>query len=712
MLGGPVTFGGQYALGAGPVGSTLLDFADHVSLYIDGASVTVEEGTAELETALHERAMFRCTLVNPATPPQDGQRVVLMSFEERLFAGHIWSVSQRVMENRKASYFDVKCVDLAQALERSVKKHTYTNQSSRMIVEELLRSDLNAEGIWAGRLDEGARFPLVDVDYVRCAELLRDVADGAGLLTWVDPFGRLHAVQQLVDVAPFAVQAGTAGQITIDKTKETYKNVALVTCRSQDGSDSVLVERTNPTEIAARQAREGGTGRYEIYARIQHPTSNDTVELQRLATTYAVIQLARSNAVRHTLSCRTFTYGLKVGQSLTVSLPEYQASGTWTITKVRLKQLTLHTFQFHVEAVQASLFERLYDAYLQIVGAGRAIVQLPIGLFNNVVEFLANGSWVVPGSGTVEIELDGFAAGGGGGGYDGVGPSGAGGNGGNGGPGGKAVTFLSVPAGTQIDLVVPAAGPSGLGAGATTVTFTTPTTTTWVVPGTGNVRVEVTVNGAGGGGSGASQLLTTEQPGNPGGRGGQGKSWRIYAAGTTLDLVVGAGGAGAAGGVFPNSPGAAGAASSVKLSGVTVAQGNGGQGGTGAGGFGGTAGAAGGGTGDSVTTGGGPTGGAGGAISFGTGGTGSNGSIVIRYADADDGGGGGTVTASIGGVVKMQANGGGAGLSGLNGGAAGVPGSGLGDQVFVGEGSDGGAGGFVSTVNGQPGTAGKVQIRY
>jgi hypothetical protein len=617
MLGGPFTFGGQYALGAGPVGSAL----SGVKLYLDGAPLAFQDGSLDLETALNERAVLSFSTANSATPPVDGQRVVLTRDEERLFAGHIWSTSLRIIENKKASYLDVRCVDLAQALERQVKLKTYTDQSARMIVEELLANDLNAEGIWAGRIEEGARFPLVDADDVRVSELMRDVADGAGLLTWVDPFGRLHLVQALADVAPFAIQAGTAGKITVEKTKETYRNVAIVTCRSASGSASVRVERSGATEIAARQAREGGSGRYEVHTRIQHPSSNDTVEMQRLATTYAVIQLSRSNALRQVLKCTTFTHGLQVGQVVPVNLPEYQASGSWTITKARMRQLALTKFQYEIEAVQSSLFDRLHDAYLQIVGAGRATVQLAVGIFANTVEFLSNGNWVVPGSGSVEIEIDGFAPGGGGGGYDGVGPSGTGLNGGVGGAGGKAVTFLSLAAGSTLDIVVPAAGSGGLGANATTVNFTTPTTTTWVVPGTGNVRVEMTVNGAGGG-SGSKDFNNPGQCSGAGGNGGRGVSWRVYPAGTVLDVIVGAAGAGGVAGA-----GGAGGLSRVSLSGGTIAEGAGGGGGA---------------------------------------------QMVL---------------------VPPQTNG--------------TPGGGTGDTV-----TSGGAVGFVSTVNGQAGSAGKVQIRY
>ncbi|BFU90169.1 MAG: hypothetical protein NTAFB01_13560 [Nitrospira sp.] len=706
MLGGAFTLGGQYTLGAGPVGNALL--GDGVQLFLDGAVIPVQDGSIELETSLNERALLTFALINPPIAPLDGQRVLVLRDEERLFAGHIWSVSQRVTENKTASSFDIRCVDLAAALERQVKKATYLDQSARMIVEDVLRNDLNAEGIWAGRIDEGARFPLVDADYVRCSELLRDVADGAGLISWVDAFGRLHCVLTLVDVAPYMIQAGTAGQIQVEKSKETYKNVAFVTCRSQDGSTEVLVERSNSTEIAARQAREGGSGRYEVHSKIQHPTSNDSIELQRLATTYAVIQLSRSAAIKQTLSCRTFTHGLQVGQSLTVTLAEYQASGSWTITKLRMKQLTRSSFQYEVEAVQSSLFDRLQDAYLQIVGAGRAIVQLPIGLFSTVIEFLSTTSWTVPGSGQVEIEIDGFAPGGGGGGYDGIGPSGTGLNGGAGGSGGKAVTFLSVPAGTVLDIVVPTAGGTpGFGDAGLTATFTTPTTTTWTVPYAGvDVRVELTVNGAGGG-SGAN-------PGSDfcsgvGGDGGKAVSWRIYPGGTVLDIVVGAAGIA---GAPPFGHGTDGGLSRVSLSGVTIAQGNGGGGGKSSLEAPPIDGAAGGGTGDFVTTGGGAAGAPpkclGGGFGFG----GSNGSVSIFYSFGQDGIVGGNVTVSLGGVVKMQANGGGGGRGGGNDGTAGTPGGGIGDQIFTGGGSAGGAGGIAGSIDGKAGALGKVQIRY
>lgn len=180
-------------------------------------------------------------------------------------------------------------------------------------------------------------------------------------------------------------------------------------------------------------------------------------------------------------------------------------------------------------------------------------------------------------------------------------------------------------------------------------------------------------------------------------------SRRVYAAGTVLDLIIGSGGAG--GTAFNGGQGQVGGFSRVSLSGTTIAQGNGGGGGSDDG-FG-IPGSPGGGSGDSVTTGGGPA-----MCSPGNGNAGANGSIVIRYANADDGTAGGTVTVSLGGVVKMSATGGGGGVNAVDGGTAGASGGGIGDQVFTGEGSPGGAAGDAATPAGQAGTAGKVQIRY
>lgn len=310
-------------------------------------------------------------------------------------------------------------------------------------------------------------------------------------------------------------------------------------------------------------------------------------------------------------------------------------------------------------------------------------------------------------------------------------------NGGKGGDSGKAVTFVTVPAGTVLDVTVGAKGTGGTGpSSATSVSpFTTPGATTWTVPGVGSVEVEITANGAGGGGSGGFEFLneadcSTQTPhnGDVGGAGGQGITKLTLAAGTVLDISIGSGGAGSAAGYYGGPCGESFAADAsgggntvVSISGVVKAQGNAGGGAhswdTS---FNHWAGSAGGGSGDSVSTGGGAGGGAAGASSGCSashpigcpGGTGGNGSVTIRYSDANPGTAGSLSKVEIAGVLKAQGDGGGGGSPGHDGGTAGTAGGATGDQTFTGGAWTGGTGGIAGTPNGSDGQAGRVEIRY
>lgn len=542
-------------------------------------------------------------------------------------------------------------------------------------------------------------------------DVARGVADGSGMIWWIDPYRGLHMVENPYDSAPFSLGVGTIANPETQKTRDRYVNVMRVTCTGINGN-KVTIERSDSAQIAARQAIEGRTGRYELAAAINHPSSDVGADLQRLATSYAVIQLKKSGAIGQQLRGMVYQAGLKVGMTVIVTLPTFDAAGTWVITNVRQQHRSKNDWQWEVNAVATSALELAIDYYLKTVQTGKATVQLPIGLYANLVQLTTTQSWIVPGSGDVDVEIDCYGSGGGGGGYDSLGVGGVtpvlGGNGGN---GGLASTFITVPAGTSIDVVVPAIPTGGVGAEPpSVVTFTS--STTWTVPGTGNVRVQVYANGGGGGGSsGASP--SSGSSGGSGGAGGRGIATRVYPAGTVLTLTVGAGGTGGVWvGPFGFVNGTNGGSTDVSVGGSSIASGQGGAGsvwissplssppggdGTGSG--------------DSAVTGGGSAGGAGGAPG-GNGSNGAVGSVVIHYADSDPGQTGSAVTASVGGVLKASALSGIGGAAGCDGGALGANQGGTGDQVVVGGGGTGGNGGHSGSPNGQPGTAGKVQIRY
>lgn len=699
MFGGTEHYG-DTMYGSGVIGAPIAG----LQIFVDGlAAPSVQYGSIHIDEAINERSTAEFTLVNPEGIPIDGSQVLIVRDEERLFQGTIDRVTCETNSTQTLRTYACECTDLSQILDHLVWKATYTNVSAAMVLNDLFANKLANEGLQQGRIDFGATFPLVESDYIRISELVRDMAEGAGMNFWIDPYRRVQMVSTLTDQSPFDLDEDSLQRVHVSKSREDYRNVMIVTCATHDNSGQITIVREDPEQIIARM-REGGTGRYEVAEKIAHPFSNDVVEAQRLATSYATIKLSRSGAVRQALDGTVYRRGIRAGQVVTVSLPNYGAAGLWSVTGVKMQCIHAELWQYDITATSTSALQLIIDSYLRIVSAGRALVQLPIGLFTNVVELLATGSWTVPGVGSIDIEMDLYGGGGGGGGHDGMLNI----NGGHGGAGGKAITFLTVPAGTVFDVSIAAIGLGGAGDGVHTVgPFTTPGTSTWTVPGSGGVRIRMLVNGAGGGGAGLAIAGARTGAGGPG---GQAVTTLVIAAGTVVDFLVGAGGAGGPGNTGPpTGNGAAGGQSAVSITGTTYAFGLGGSGGEAATGVNGASGSGGG---DAVTPGGGAAGGAAGVIGSINGAAGGDGSITFFYTDTTPGTDGGGVVVTQVGVVRALAAGGVLGVDGNFGGADGANGGGLGDHVFAGAGSAGGAGGNVSTPAGSGGVLGKVQFRY
>lgn len=75
-------------------------------------------------------------------------------------------------------------------------------------------------------------------------------------------------------------------------------------------------------------------------------------------------------------------------------------------------------WRYDLEAVLTSPFELALDAYLRLVQAGRAIVQIPVALYTNLetITTLGASTFTIPGSGDIDVEITAYGASGGGGG--------------------------------------------------------------------------------------------------------------------------------------------------------------------------------------------------------------------------------------------------------------------------------------------------------
>lgn len=470
MLGGGT-------LGSLSLGSILRDpgalvdpLVEHpFTLEINGVNRTTwfDRASLQQEETVGQPATCDFVLINPSSRPQPGDRVRIRYYSEVLFAGMIERIALTPNSPHTKLAYACTCKDWSVLLLRRKLRRNFTNLPVANIVDTLLDNELAGEGFTLGTIDIGTTIPLVDVRNARAFDVLRDVGGATGQSVLIDAEKRIHFLAGTTVTAPRVVTNDTVESASLVEDLETYRNVQTVivtgTPASQnEDAQTVVIERSNADQIAARAAIEGGTGRVEDIEEVTHPTSNAGADLALLGIGYANLRLATSGTPRRTLRVQMRGYGFRAGQFASVDLPGENAAGTWLIQRVSYEGQFGRYLIYALELVPSSRQQRAYEAWLSIVRAGKVIVQLPGAVTSNLATFNTPGTttWPAPITGTVELTCYGASGSGGGSGYWNLPPTYY--PGGRGGHSGKAVSVISVITGQVYDIVVGTAGsPAG-----------------------------------------------------------------------------------------------------------------------------------------------------------------------------------------------------------------------------------------------------------
>lgn len=454
----------EFPLSTEPIGSDEAGVFETLEYWILVQGVIQSQAQVDaidIEETLGGRFTARFKLVNPVTFPQAGQVVEIVYRDETIFGGLLQTWTLDTDQAETAKVFSCEAVGWEILLERRQVTAEYVNTPAGTIIQNILDTILFTEGITRGTIEPGVTLRLAKADNIRVREFLRDVADGGGGRVYIDPYKVLHFRTATPSTAPQVLSNAEIEVASTNEDLDEYENRHTVNVTGTGGA-TVTVQREDLAEIAARQALEGSSGIYEVSDSIQHPTSNDVIQLERLGISYALLQLEAKGHLRRTFSAKVRQQLFRAGQLVPVDLPGYQLAGEWQIVRLRTHD-EWPNLVFECEAMLTTGKLLYLDSLLRIVGAGRATIMLPVAQFANLDTFETPGtfSYIVVGSGNVEVELTCYGAGGGGG-SGGERSIGTDFSGGPGGDGGKTVSFRTLPAGSILTVRVGAGGIGGV----------------------------------------------------------------------------------------------------------------------------------------------------------------------------------------------------------------------------------------------------------
>jgi len=510
---------GEVAIGEDPIGSDEVGVWPGLDFWVLVAGVLIPEvqiGSCNIEQTGDGR--YRCNLdvLNPVGQIREGMTVEVIWRGENAFSGIIRTLSVDSDQAEAVFTFHIEGDGWDAILQRRTITKTYNNQLAGVILRDAITaSGVNTDGVTAGLIDWGAVIILAESNHVRMSDFVRDIGVAGGGLAYINPYKQIVYRPTTIDSADVVVTNARALSVNKMSDLDNYRNHQIVKVTGLDGTTTVTETRNNLIEQAIRSTDEGGSGIYEEYQEIKHPTSSVAGELSILGQTVGFLQLRNNAKSSIRVAVRMRDPAPRIGQLTMLDLPGFGVAGTFIAMRKTWSDSGLQReFMFDIEFWESSFQQLALESLLRIVGAGKAAVSISANVFPNVQLFSTAGAdtWTVP-AGVTTAQFT--AIGGSGGGAGGLDPWFRSGgscfhlafiNGGHGGASGKAVTILAVVPGNVWDINVGSGGTQGTNGVSTTGGAACATPVTLVNGGNGtnsNVSLSSVIYNQGNAGGGA-----------------------------------------------------------------------------------------------------------------------------------------------------------------------------------------------------------------
>jgi hypothetical protein len=443
---------------------------DPFTVEISGESLKPLVGTLQVDVELGRQGTASFTFPRMPNIPRIGEPVRIKFYEEVLFVGAVDSI--RITSNNTESYkeYQIDCTDNSYLLFRRIVKRSFTNVTLQGLAQSLITQELGGDGITIGTVDNFPAIPLVDGDRVSAFDILNDAAVSVGAMFYIDNDRRLNFLAASIEQAPMTIDENIVQEAELSFDRETYRNQQTVIASgtpsvSGESSNSVTYKTTNNDQYLRQAAIEGTSGIYGDIESITHPTSNNALDLTKLAVAFGKIMLAVRGSLRETLTVKTQQYGFRVGQTASVSIPHLSREGDWIIQSVSQSDIMGRYLSTSMKLTPGSLRRRAQELWLDVVRKGKTVILPPTAITTNAQLYSTPGTYTftVPAGATVVQFLCKGSGGGGGGGaahaYPGFFTAYA--SGGTGGNGGQVITVVDAIEGEQYTITVPSGGSGG-----------------------------------------------------------------------------------------------------------------------------------------------------------------------------------------------------------------------------------------------------------
>ncbi len=202
-----------------------------ITATIDGNSVQIEKGSLSTEGRIEERSIASFA-VEDVTGVADYARGMPVSISDPdsnvIFAGFI-DVPGRARKGVGAHLVhDISCMDNHYLADKRLVVKVYTNQTLKVIVEDIVTDYLAAEGVTIGEVQTGPVVASAIFNYVKASEAFDSLKDISGFTWFIDKDKKLYFIDRTTNAAAFNLDSVTyrplKGSVHLETGNPMYRN--------------------------------------------------------------------------------------------------------------------------------------------------------------------------------------------------------------------------------------------------------------------------------------------------------------------------------------------------------------------------------------------------------------------------------------------------------------------------------------------------------
>jgi len=168
---------------------------------------------------------------NSGIPVTDQEIIITLDDDTILFGGYIVTVDIRKKEIGKIQV-DISCVDYSRLLDRNLVNKTYTNQTDKAIIEDIIETYCAGFGITTSNVILGVTIDQINFGYIQPTQALRRIADLTGRNWYIDYSKDIHYFPLITSSTPFNIISTTPAKdysnLIIHKDATQLKNRVYV----------------------------------------------------------------------------------------------------------------------------------------------------------------------------------------------------------------------------------------------------------------------------------------------------------------------------------------------------------------------------------------------------------------------------------------------------------------------------------------------------